>query len=151
MKRIAINANGNTITSFAGELSPTGSGEYLSLSLSLSLYIYIYIYIYICVCVCVCVYYWLIGLVARVFASWSGRPAFDPRSCNTKDYKNGTWYLKRFCLTLSNIRYVSRVKWSNPGKGVAASPTPRCCSYLEGNLLVALDYGRQLYFSFIYI
>ena len=22
------------------------------------------------------------------------------------------------CLTLSNIRYVSRVKWSNPGKGV---------------------------------
>ena len=28
------------------------------------------------------------------------------------------------CLTLSNIRYVSRVKWSNPGKGVAPSPTP---------------------------
>ena len=23
------------------------------------------------------------------------------------------------CLTLSIIRYVSRVKWSNPGKGVA--------------------------------
>ena len=28
------------------------------------------------------------------------------------------------CLTLSNIRYISRVKWSNPGKGVAPSPTP---------------------------
>ena len=27
------------------------------------------------------------------------------------------------CLTLSNIRYVSRVKWSNPGKGVAPSLT----------------------------
>ena len=27
-------------------------------------------------------------------------------------------------VTLSNIRYVSRVKWSNPGKGVAPSPTP---------------------------
>ena len=32
-------------------------------------------------------------------------------------------------LTLSNIRYVSRVKWSNPGKEVAPSPTPQCSSY----------------------
>ena len=38
MKRLAINANGNTITSFAGELNPTRVGEYI--------YIYIYIYIY---------------------------------------------------------------------------------------------------------
>ena len=29
------------------------------------------------------------------------------------------------CLALSNIRYVSRVKWSNPGEGVAPIPTPR--------------------------
>ena len=28
------------------------------------------------------------------------------------------WYLIPPCLTLSNIRYVSREKWSNPGKGV---------------------------------
>ena len=27
------------------------------------------------------------------------------------------WYLIPPCLTLSSIRYVSRVKWSNPGKG----------------------------------
>ena len=39
------------------------------------------------------------------------------------------WYLIPPCLTLSIIRYVSRVKWSNPGKGVAPSPTPRCSSY----------------------
>ena len=45
-----------------------------------------------------------------------------------------------------NIRYVSRVKWSNPGKGVAPSPTHRCSSYWNGSLLVALDHGRQLYF-----
>ena len=32
-------------------------------------------------------------------------------------------------LTLSNIRYVLRVKWSNPGKGIAPFPTPRCSSY----------------------
>ena len=48
------------------------------------------------------------------------------------------------CLTLSNIRFVSRVKWSTPGKGVAPFPTPRCSSYWKGSLLVALDYGRRL-------
>ena len=48
----------------------------------------------------------------------------------------------------SNIRYVSRVKWSNPGKGVAPSLTPRCSSYWKGSLRVALDYGRQLTFYF---
>ena len=47
-------------------------------------------------------------------------------------------------LTLSNIRYVSRVKWSNLEKGVASSPTPRCSSYWKGSLLVALNYSRQL-------
>ena len=41
------------------------------------------------------------------------------------------WYLIPLCLTVSNIRYVSRVKWSNLGKGVAPSPTPRCSRYLK--------------------
>ena len=36
------------------------------------------------------------------------------------------WYLMPPCLTLSIIRYGSRVKWSNPGKGVAPFPTPWC-------------------------
>ncbi len=36
------------------------------------------------------------------------------------------WYLMLLCLTLSIIRYGSRVKWSNPGKGVAPSPKPWC-------------------------
>ena len=48
------------------------------------------------------------------------------------------------CLTLSNIRYVSRVKWINPGKGVVPFPTPRCSSYWKGSLLVTLNYGCQL-------
>ena len=52
----------------------------------------------------------LIGLVSRVFA-------------------NGLGDLIHLCLTLSNIRYISRVKWSNPGNGVAPSPTPRCSCY----------------------
>ena len=36
------------------------------------------------------------------------------------------WYLMPPCLTLSILRYGSRVKWSNPGKGVAPFPTPWC-------------------------
>ena len=36
------------------------------------------------------------------------------------------WYLMPPCLALSIIRYGLRVKWSNPGKGVAPSPTPWC-------------------------
>ena len=59
------------------------------------------------------------------------------------------WYLMLPCLTLSIIRCVSRVKWSNPGKGVAPSPTPQCSSYWKGSLWVTLSYGRQLYFIYI--
>ena len=39
------------------------------------------------------------------------------------------WYLIYACLKLSMIRYLSRVKLSNPKKGVALSPTPPCRSY----------------------
>ena len=53
------------------------------------------------------------------------------------------WYL---IPPLSNIRYVSREKWSNQGKEVAPSPTPRGSRYWKWSLLVALNYGRQLYF-----
>ena len=38
-EELCIYANGNTITSFAREVNPTGVGEHI--------YIYIYIYIYI--------------------------------------------------------------------------------------------------------
>ena len=51
-------------------------------------------------------------------------------------------------LTLSIIKYGSRVKWSNPGKGVAPSPTPWCSSYRNGSLRVTLDYGRQLLLTY---
>ena len=59
------------------------------------------------------------------------------------------WYLIPPCLTLSIIRYVSRVNWRNPGKGVVPSPTPQCSSYWKGSFRVALDYGRQLYFNYL--
>ena len=54
------------------------------------------------------------------------------------------WYLMPSCLTLSVIRYGSKVKWVNPGKGVVPFPTIWCSS-----LRVTDDYGHQLYFSFI--
>ena len=49
------------------------------------------------------------------------------------------WYLKPPCLTLSIIRYGSRVKWNNPGKGVAPSYTPHCSNYWKGSPPVTLD------------
>ena len=45
----------------------------------------------------------------------SGRPGFNPRSSYTKDSKNSTWCR----LALSTLRWRSRVKWSNPGSGIA--------------------------------
>ena len=60
------------------------------------------------------------------------------------------WYLILPCLTLSIIRYVSRVKWSNPAKGVVPPPTPRCSSYWKGSFRVALDYGHQLYLLLLF-
>ena len=49
------------------------------------------------------------------------------------------WYLIPPCLELSIIRYGSRVKWRNPGKGVAPSLTTRCCSNRKGDLQITLD------------
>ena len=46
------------------------------------------------------------------------------------------WYLITLCLTLEIIRYVSKVKWNNPGKGVAPSFSPWCCSYRKMSLQV---------------
>ena len=60
------------------------------------------------------------------------------------------WYLMPPCLTLSVIRYGSRVKWSNLGKEVASSPTPQCSSYWKGNLWVTLDEGRQFCFTYYF-
>ena len=86
------------------------------------------------------------------FHQWSGRPGFNPTSSLTKDFKK--WYLIPTCLTLSITRYVSRVKWSNPGKGVVPSSTHRCSSYWIGSFQVALDYSLNftlLIYIYIYI
>ena len=56
-----------------------------------------------------------IGLVGRVFANGLRDWGSIPR----ESYQNlQKWYLIPPGLTLSIIRYISRVKWRNPGKGV---------------------------------
>ena len=69
----------------------------------------------------------LTGLVGRVFVNSPGDRGSIPGRVIPKTFKK--WYLIPHCLTLSIIRYVSRVKWSNLRKGVALSPTRRCSSY----------------------
>ena len=66
------------------------------------------------------------GLTVRVFAKSPGDWGTIPGLVIPK---LRIWYLLPHCLTLSIIRYGSRVKWSNPGKGVVPSRTPRCSSY----------------------
>ena len=75
-----------------------------------------------------CKYYYLadIGPVGRVFANGPGDRGSIPSRIIPNTLRK---MVHDTALTLSNIRYVSRVKWSNPGKGVAPSPTPLCSSY----------------------
>ena len=58
-------------------------------------------------------------------------------------------YWMPLCLALSIIRHGSSLKWSNPGKGEAVSPSPWCSSYWKGSLWVTLDKGRLLYYLLI--
>ena len=80
-------------------------------------------------------------LASIILASWV---ECSPMVRETWDWTQVTsyqrlskWYLIPPCLTVSNIRYVSRVKWSNPGKWVAPSPTTQCSSNQKESLLVA--------------
>ena len=86
-------------------------------------------------------FYRLISQVVRMFANSPVDRGSIPGRAIPKTQK---WYLMPPCLTLSIIRYVSRVKRSKPEKEIATSPTLRCSSYWKGNLRVALSYGRQL-------
>ena len=71
-----------------------------------------------------CIFYRPIGPVGTDFANGSrDRDSIQGPVILQK------WYLTLPCFALSIIRYVSRVKLSNPGKGVIPFPTPRCSSY----------------------
>ena len=53
-------------------------------------------------------------------------------------------------LTLSIIRYGSKVKWSNPGNEVAPSPTRQCCSY-QNRAFGSPSTMVATFFTYIYI
>ena len=57
--------------------------------------------------------------MGRVFANGPGDRSSIPGRVIPKTLKK--WYLIPPYLTLSYIRYGSRVKWNNPGKGVVPS------------------------------
>ena len=79
-----------------------------------------------------------IGIMVSVFANGQEDPGSIPGRVIPKTQKMA---LDAALLkTLSTIRYGSRVKWSNPGNGIAPFPTPRCSWYWQGSLRVALDY-----------
>ena len=65
--------------------------------------------------------------MGRVFANGLGDLGSIPGRVIPKTFK-----MVLDTSLLSNIRYISREKWSNRGKGVAPSPTPRCRSYWKG-------------------
>ena len=72
------------------------------------IYIYIYIYIYKG-CIRALQY---IECLSMVWETWV--------QSQVESYlRLKKWYLMLPCVTFSIIRYVSMVKWSNPGKGVA--------------------------------
>ena len=83
-----------------------------------------------------------IGFVGRVFANGPGDLGSIPGRVIPKTLEI---ILDSSLLNTQQYKVLSRVKWSNPGKGVAPSPTRLCSSYWKGSLLVALDYSRQLY------
>ena len=103
------------------------------------------VYIYLSMCrhwrilyVCICI----ISLVGRVFANGLAELGSIPGCIIPKNLK---MLLDTSLLNTQQYKvHIKWVKWSNPGKGVASSPTHRCSSYWKGSFPVALDYGRQL-------
>ena len=72
------------------------------------------------------------GLMVRVFANGPGDLGSIPGRVIPKTQK---MVLDVTLLKTQLYKVRIKVKWSNPGKGVAPSPTPRCSSYRKGTLL----------------
>ena len=117
---------------------------YIHIYIYVCIYVYIYVYmcIYICIYVYMCVYIyvhiyvyiyayicilnWLIGLVVRVFANGLEDLGSIPGCVIPNTLK---MVLDTSLLNTQQYMVLSRVKWNNPGKGVALPPAPRCSSY----------------------
>ena len=122
---------------------------------SFFIYIYIYIYIYMIfiisileLCIYIYIYIWYLIYLFKVIynRTLAWRLECPPMAQKTRvqsqveSYQRlRKWYLMPSCLTLSTVRYGSRMKWSNPRKWVVPTPTLWCSSYRKRSLRVTLD------------
>ena len=89
-----------------------------------------------------------IGLGVRVFANGPGDLGSIPGRVIPKTQK---MVLDASLLGTQHYKVRIKDKVEQSRKGVAPSPTHWCSSYRKGSLRVTLDYGRQLYFTYINI
>ena len=88
-----------------------------------------------------------IGLGVRVFANGPGDLGSIPGRVIPKTQK---MVLDASLLNTQHYKVRIKGKVEQSREGVAPSPTPWCSSYRKGSLRVTLDYGRQLYFTYIH-
>ena len=86
--------------------------------------------------------------MVRVFANDPGNLSSIPGRVITKTQE---MVLDATLLNTQHYKVRIKVKWSNPGKGVAPSLTPWCRSYQKVSLWVTLDYGHQQLLLNLYI
>ena len=89
-----------------------------------------------------------IGLAVRVFTNGPGDVGLIPGRVIPKTQK---MVLDASLLNTQHYKVRIKGKVEQFREGVAPSPTPWCSSYRKGSLRVTPDYGRQLYFTYIYI
>ena len=80
----------------------------------------------------------VIGIMVRVFANGLGDQGSIPGQVIPKTQK---MVFDSSLLSTRHYKVQIKGKGSNPGKGMAPSPTPWCSSYWKGSLQVALDNG----------
>ena len=87
-----------------------------------------------------------LGLAVRVFANGPGDLGSIPGRVIQKTQK---MVLDASLLNTQHYKVRIKGKVEQSREGVALSPTPWCSSYRKGSLRVTLDYGRQLYFTYM--
>ena len=88
-----------------------------------------------------------IGLAVRVFVNGPGDLGSIPGRVIPKTQK---MVLDASLLNTQHYKVRIKGKVEQSREGVAPSPTPWCSCYRKGSLRVTLDYGRQLYFLFLF-
>ena len=92
--------------------------------------------------------FWIpdIGLEVRVLANGPGDLGSIPGRVIPKTQK---MVLDASLLNTQHYKVRIKGKVEQSREGVAPSPTHWCSSYRKGNLRTTLDYGRQLYFTYV--